>query len=638
MSAINEFHENDISKRLEERKRKLQLSSDNKNKSDEPILQAPTIEGILADGTIPVEFFQQSVELLVPAWGRVREGDMVHVFLNDNNTSFITTYIVDEPEEVDFPLKLQLPQRFLTFGKYKIQYMVEAASQYSSISFPLNVIVDRDAPAPSGPVSIADEYDNTITREDMISNGNKFPLLIPSYRLIEADDIVKLTWIGANSTAKRLPEYIITEEDVGKDFISIDVQETVIVDGGEGNAIIYYNLTDRAGNVSSRSPDHSISVIINPAAQFLTPARVPLAEQGPITDASTRAPVTALIPKYTNILPGDLITLRWRKGAITPSLTVPDPIPLNAYVLEFTIPREKIWETKSGKWELDYQVTRGRVVTTSDPNFIDVDLNIPGPEDPDKTTDVNENLSEVTVVGNGVKETNKLRPGDLRKGAIVTVPYYEKPTVDDTIRVYWGGRSSGEFIDYKVKADDINDNKTAFNIEVDAAIVDSTPENERWEVTYDLINATNDNLGLTTYVDAHLAGPGGPEGLVMPELLGRNGAGWLIEGAGVNPSTSVLIKAYENMSVGDIVTLHWIGNSKTNGKGEDIASTKFSTSVTIVNGTVNKSLQMVIPYAPYIMDIIYGSAKCYYSVEQLGYVFDSNIASVKLDLEGPAGS
>ncbi len=499
------------------------------------------------------------------------------------------------------------------------------------------MIVDRDAPNPSGPAFIADEYENTITREEIISQGNKFPLLIPSYTRIDAGDTIRITWIGGNSTASRLPGYIITEEDVNKDYISIDVPEQVIIDGGEGSAIIYYSLIDRAGNVSVRSPDHSISVIINPAAKFLTPARVPLAENGPITDAATRVPVTALIPKYTNILPGDVITLRWRNSPISPSLTVPNPLPLDAYVLEFVIPREKIWETKSGTWEVDYQVTRGKVVTTSDVNPVRVDLNIPGPEDPDKTTDVNENLAEATVVGNGVKETNKLLPGDLRKGAVVTVPYYETPVVDDTIRVYWGGRSSGEYIDYKVKKEDINESKAAFNIEIDANTVDSTPENTAWEVTYDLINATNDNLGQTTYVDVHLAGPGGPDGLLAPDLLGRNARGWFVEGDQVNPSTSVLINAYENMAEGDVVTLHWIGNSKTNGQGEDIDSTKFSTSTTITKANLNKSVVMVIPYAPYIQGVIYGSARCYYSIGQLGYVFDSEVSSVKIDLKGPAG-
>ncbi|MFU9137855.1 hypothetical protein [Erwinia tasmaniensis] len=637
MSAINDFHENDISKRLEERKRKLQSFKGLIRRPTVPVLEAPVIEGLLADGTVPVDLFNQGLELQVPAWRRMDEGDAVFVYLDDNDSTFIASYVMGDPDETDFPIKLRLSERYLTFGPYKIQYVVEAASGASSLSFPLNVIVDRDAPSPSGPAFIADEYENTITREDIISLGNKFPVFIPSYTRIDAGDTIRVIWIGGNSTAKRLPNYIVTKEDVNKDYITIDVPEQDIIDGGEGSAIIYYNLIDRAGNVSVRSPDYSISVIIHPAAKFLTQARVPLAENGPITDAATRTPVTALIPKYTNILPGDLITLRWRSTPILPSLLVPFPLPLDAYVLEFVIPREKIWETKSGTWEVDYQVTRGKIVTTSDVNPVIVDLNIPGPEDPDKTTDVNENLAEPIVVGNGVKETNKLRPGDLRRGAVVTVPYYETPVVDDTIRVYWGGRSSGVYIDFKVKIEDINASKAAFDIEIDSDIVDSTPENSAWEVTYDLINATNDNLGQTTYVDVHLAGPGGPDGLLAPDLLGRNARGWFIEGDLINPSTSVLINAYENMAEGDVVTLHWIGNSKTNGKGEDISSTKFSTTTTITKANLNKSLAMVIPYEPFIRDVVYGSARCYYSIGQLGYVFDSEVSSVKIDLEGPAG-
>ncbi len=112
MSAINEFHENDISKRLEERKRKLQSLEVKTGKPTVPVLTAPVIEGLLADGTVPVDLFNQGLELLVPAWRRMDEGDAIFVYLDDNDTTFIASYVMDDPDETDFPIKLKLSERF----------------------------------------------------------------------------------------------------------------------------------------------------------------------------------------------------------------------------------------------------------------------------------------------------------------------------------------------------------------------------------------------------------------------------------------------------------------------------------------------------------------------------------------------
>ncbi|MEG0278808.1 MAG: hypothetical protein RR510_06825 [Morganella sp. (in: enterobacteria)] len=153
-----------------------------------------------------------------------------------------------------------------------------------------------------------------------------------------------------------------------------------------------------------------------------------------------------------------------------------------------------------------------------------------------------------------------------------------------------------------------------------AGIVDVTPESPNWPVTYDLMNETNTNLGMTGYVNVHLVGAGGPDGLRPVDFLGKNSRGWLIEGELTNPLTSVLVRVYDNMFIGDNVTLHWVGNTKTNGEGNDITETEYTKSITVEQINLREGVKFVISHTPYIKGIGYGSAKAYYTVEQGGLI------------------
>ncbi len=626
-------------KRRAEKKRQFDENLKKVRSDLDATLTEPDIPGVFDDGLLPLELLDEKIIVQVSAWTKVRDNDSVRIIMDGQDTIFIGTTTISDADTQEFPVSVDVLSRVLTHGSHTIQYIIDAESGSQALSHPLDIIVDREAPTPAGSARLPDSYNDIIRREDLDQGDGLTPLIIPPYLRMAIGDIVTTYWTGATGMGAKPDDYIVTDDDVTNNSITIKVPKNVVENGGEGTATIYYYLQDRAGNKSIRAPDYSVAVILNPAPSNLTAPYIPLADT-PITDADTREPVKARIPKYTNILPGDVITLRWR-GTNVGMVTLPAPIPSEAYVTDIVIPRSTIWDSGSGTFEVDYVVTRGNVNLNSDKATVEVDLNIPGPVDPDKNTNENEALRPLTVLGNVSQKDNKLLPQDLRQGAVALIPWYGNndvtPKAGEIIRVYWGGRSSQTYVDYTVTEEDVTNKPENFVVELPAGIVDVTPESPNWPVTYDLMNETNTNLGMTGYVNVHLVGAGGPDGLRPVVFLGKNSRGWLIEGELTNPLTSVLVRVYDNMFIGDIVTLHWVGNTKTNGGGNDITETEYTESITVEQINLREGVKFVIAYSPYIKGIGYGSAKAYYTVEQGGLIFESERDRVKVDMEGPTG-
>lgn len=624
--------------RLAERKRRV---ADNLARTlpSEETLATPFVDNILADGSIPLYILDKPIKVNIPPWTNFKSDTIVNLYI-DNEVGFVSSLIVESSEQFNPVLEMEIPIRFFTSGSHQIFYVLDTPQGYTPRSYPLNVIVDKDAPQALLPATLPESYNNTITRENLDDSGGLIPLIIPGYFNMEVDDTVELYWLGYlgynNVVQPKMPVYTVTEQDVADNKITINVPETVITGGGDGYARIYYYLTDRTGNRSGRSPDYTVFVVLSPAADNLKAPYIPLAVDSVINDEDTREPVYARIPVYDNILPGDRITLYWQEVPISPQFIVPIPVPAGDYVVDIPVPRATIWDIGSGTWEVDYLVQRGPAVATSPALTVTVDLDIPGPPDPDLDTNENEQLLPLTIFGNGSHSENALLPVDLGKGATASVPWYETPKEGEIIRVYWGGRNSTSFVDYTVTAADVaQTDKSPFIIDLPAEIVDQAADSAEWEATYELRNATNINPGMVTRVTVRMQAPGGPDGLGEVDFLGKNTRGWLIEGASSNPSTSVFIAIYDNMKIGDIATLHWVGNTNTNGSGEDLEDTRYEAEIMVAAQQLVNGITFSVPHSPYIKGIGYGSASAYYTINQLGFSFDSKKAILKVDMEVP---
>lgn len=632
-----DFLDKNKQKRYNERERIAKERINLPDPSVEADLAKPAnIVGITEDGYIPVQLLNEALQIRILRWANVEGGEEIQLFLEHLNTEIVATIFVPEEDEEGFDfeyLETSIPQKFLGQGRKTILYKIISESGDEYPSEPASVIIDLIAPTPAGPASLPDNYDDTITAENIVDNPNGIPLNIPPYLTMEAGDIVKVSFIPQNGKALIESPYTITEEDVAEGKIIFSLSTTNIENTEDGSAQIFYNLQDRAGNVSARSADYYINIVTKPEPINLTQPEIPLAVDG-ITDQDAREPVIVRIPKYGNILPGDIVTVWWDKQKLSPAV-VPDPVPSDAYPLNIAVPREAIWKAGSGTLPVSYTVTRGKKQHESAEVEIDVDLNIPGPEDEDKGTNVNEQLAPLDIKGAVSDTLNQILPDDLNKGAVATVPAYTPRKEGEKIQIYWGASTTPD-VEYTVTAEDVsNTTLNAFTIDIPAGVVDTSPENPAFPVRYELANETNTNLAPTTYIGIRLVSPGGPDGLKDVEPQSLSSKGWITNKGNV-PFAKIFIQVYENMKVGDRVTLNWIGNNKKGALGEDMEETRYSHSVDVNQQSVYQGVYIDVPYDPYLKAIgRKASVKISYIVTQDGIDFSSNVSIFNVDSTGP---
>lgn len=635
MSVNSSFLEKKVAKRHKYSKKTEQILS------EEKLAKPPQVVGRLEDGLVPLEFVLNSLIIRIPVWSSLEGGEIVNVFLDDFYSEPVATVVIpDETGYLIFPYQINIPEIYFSHKRYLVLYQIVTESGDKYHSEPTVIIIDRIPPVPSGPISLPAEMNNTITNEVIDEYPAGVPFIIPKYLGMAAGDSVSVALLSANGGTYLVPRHFISKEDVANGIIVIKVNKSIIEKCEEGLVTTTYSLYDRAGNMSAQAPYFTVMLALQPEAILNEPPDIPLADPV-ITDDDAREPVIVRIPKYINMMQNDFITLYWGGQIVYPNAVVVMPLPDKHYFIEIAVPRATIWrawENNKKHAQVHFSVKRGNVIKLSPAKTVAIDLDTPGPIDPNKDTNQNESLLPMDVIGNRSGLTNRLRPEDVAQGAMAYVPAYLPRKAGEVISIYWGIAVSEGIASYTVTEEDVSDQrKTRFRIPIPSKVVDATPDSQAWPVRYELSNATNISISLSTLLDVQLTRPGGPDGLKEAEPLNLSKYGWMTEENGALPYATVHIDAYENMKMGDVITLHWVGYNAIEGVGQEIELTRYSKELQVQKDYLKQGVDVDIPFSPYIEGIGYGSVLIYYIVTQRGSSYASPETIVNVDLLGPDG-
>ena len=597
-------------------------------------LDALTIPKALADGTLPIEALDTDLEVqLTQAWDHLDVGDDVVVVLSSED---VVTFKVTDAA-MTFPHSLYIPKVKLVEGVHELHYRVTIGSGVTSESTDQPLIVDKTPPnhgAKGGPVNVPPEVedDKGVSADYLAANDDKLVAIVPAYALRAVGDVIEFTWTAYPSGHV----YSGIKTVTAPADLSFEIPGDEIRQGGEGTASLRYNLKDKAGNENNESDERIIGVFLTPLPGTLTAPRVLLAEDGLIDVGDTLLGVDLEVAFYDNALAGDRIIVHWGAKDL-PSETISDPSTAG-FPFVIRVRRSDIEEVGSGTFDVSYTLHRGASYTKDSPPLsVEVDISVIGPVDPDPDTPENEDLLAATIQGKGSLTDNVIQIGDLEKGGTASVPFYTGAAVDDIVTVYWGDDQT-EAAPAKTLVQADIDAAAPFEFDIDAAVIDPTPNNPAHKVFYRLTKASNPNanLSMTTLVDVRLVGPGGPGGLKEAEFLDTNDRGWLVEGLGTNPFTRVQIPAYENAKVGDTIDFRWVGTEGLDGQGAEMPDTEFKQDdIAVTDDIIANGLIVQVPYANILPIGGYNSANVTYIVTQDGADYVGAEAFVKVDMEGP---
>ncbi|GAB7531845.1 Ig-like domain-containing protein [Pseudomonas sp. 3A(2025)] len=270
-------------------------------------LDVPYIPAALENGILPIEFHNRPVAVTFRVW----EGSMVgYIYqLRWNGMEAGPKKTILDHEKPGDPLTLEIPVALLTEGNHEVSYLVKNPfSLITNYSEQTPLIIDRTPPGKPalGPILFPDVIKDGLTSEELERLGDVLQGTIASYSGMKANDAVRTYW---NDTPG--PIAIVSEDDMGLKRVMVDFIKPFLESVGDGEASVYYTITDLAGNVS---PD-SIPAPVTLKLSYTPPLPTPTVKeaQGNVLDpAHATAGATVRIEALAQLRAGDRVTVQWQ--------------------------------------------------------------------------------------------------------------------------------------------------------------------------------------------------------------------------------------------------------------------------------------------------------------------------------------
>ena len=308
--------------------------------------------------------------------------------------------------------------------------------------------IEVDRTAPGGGVLAQliftdDVIQDGVTPSKLDANGD-LPSRAAHWRELKLGDKLYPILIDTAGGVVEVDPITVDNDEQDRE-VSVPIPRAKLEEIGDGQIVFTFVLEDRAGNRSIRAPAVTLDVLLTAVPPNWAAPTIPLAKvpDNFLGEAAARTPIGVVIPANSNFQPDDRIVVHWGdQQAIEEAVSDPAADPLMTILLPYSL----VQTAGNGAHDVTYKVFRSGIgIGTSDPAVeVNVDLTVPGGEDPDPETPENDNLIAAKVVADsGAEDT--ISPEDLELDATVVIPYrgVDSEVVflsGDIVQVAWGGK------------------------------------------------------------------------------------------------------------------------------------------------------------------------------------------------------
>ncbi|WP_053135132.1 hypothetical protein [Pseudomonas sp. MIACH] len=420
------------------------------------VLDAPEFDTLNANGLISYDNSRKPLPITidVSGLGLNPAEDFVDVHMRGRGVTgwgarlYRITFNRPGDPSPDDPIVRDLPVSRLTPGEHEVGYIVWEGESTPTESDPALLEVDHEPPygreyplAPVLPDFVISAGE--INQQVIDANPDGLVCTYPDYpaKGRKPDDSIAV-YFGRYSSSQLYAEPIDTFPVTDALSFTLEWDQLDFSKGGDYYLFCVY--TDLAENSSRDStPAHvSVKVVADPVPLAAEVDLAPQPADGLIdlTDAQNPDGVHAIIRKYDNDLPTDVIELQYgSQPAMRFDVSLYLPFPLLLPIPTEAIFNEYAGSTGEQPTVINYVVDRNGAETNAPEASFLVDLSAPGP-DPSEEEE-NDLLNLVTVVGvTDPDEENVLLPGDFGEDATLTIVLWDVPLPAPgiTITPYWG--------------------------------------------------------------------------------------------------------------------------------------------------------------------------------------------------------
>ena len=408
----------------------------------------PNDEGI-EENLLPVEALTRPLEVVIatiwPGSGNpvdVGAKERIEFYLNNATVPFHFEELTIPFPAGTFPYKANLPyQNFQSPGVHELYYKVTNSSDITETSVRTTFTVDTQAP-PSGNHPQALQVPVTIIDKAYLDQNGGVECTVRDYSDKRPGDRV-YGYVRANGED---PEGPFDAEDIfpvgGTGQLKLIFPAAAFERYPDGNVHLRFYLVDRAGNEGLFSLDTTVELLLTAPPANLEAPVVPLAiaPDNLIDREDVQFPggVTVQVKEYSPRSNGrDLVYVYWASHVVDVfPVTAATTFPLIARV-DFSVLANPDFGPRQD--DVTYRITRGSRDYPSPARTIDVDLSLPGPENPDPGPE-NPNLVVPDLFGGGTSpELNKIRVEDKGLAADVVVKVPDNPADGDVIQLVYNG-------------------------------------------------------------------------------------------------------------------------------------------------------------------------------------------------------
>lgn len=549
--------------------------------------------------TLPLSLQDQPLEVVIDTVWPVNEASVAMTtlveYLWQNVVVYTDTITGPYDPNVVFPFVRYLPAHILTTGGIRqLRYRVSALLITTTLSFPTLVNVDKTKPNNNNPlpplIFDPDVIAGGVSDDYLVLHGGVVAEVV-HWPDIHIEDRVEFFW-GPVANVNLAGTLEIDATHTAGGAITYLIDEAFIRARGPGPQFVSYQLTDRAGNITSFSTAVELQVNLITLPDVTRPD-VPLSEIDGLIDLDdVRTGVFISIPEIIGALPGDEILLFWNIH----------PLPL------ITVGAVQTWPmTSQVQWPIlaaggfagrypvrvRYIFRRGTATKNSPDNFFEADFSVAGPN-PTGPGPIH-NLLSLPVVKGAMGDdvvTQSDAPGPVR----VEVLLYANPVPGHRLELYWG--SDAAFADdYEIQPGDAGGTTAVF-----------------WVPWVLILGGASGQVPVYYWTDNHVNRQRSPaksvrveldtlKGLVAPTLLNNSPRDYIACDTKPEPWTGVFIGIpwdATHFEVDDTVRLYWSSYPTTNGRGDPFPGTsvEFDLTLTDAHRIIGHAEVQISPFNP----------------------------------------
>jgi len=332
----------------------------------------PDIEGGESN-LLPVRATRRPLPYTVPMWKISDPGEdrpELLVVQWDGQTIEEKTWTTPvRPED----LELQVPVEKLGEGRHTLEYAVTLGNDETDDSEVLSLFVDKTAPVLGGQrgrleiVEDAQEVERDgLTARYLERHEDRLRTLVPAYDNPGPGDIITWYWGEKPDDSEQIDSLTLTKDDYLLP-IHIDFQGEMIRQAKDGLRYAYYDIEDRAGNLSNLARSLELDVKAQPIPRQFDWVEIDQAE-GTGAELSLLLndyvdPLLVEVPSSAQLFPDEVVTVIWGEPADYGFFTTSEAYPGTERYFE--IPMKHVLAYSKRSLVVRYEVSDGHDVFPS---------------------------------------------------------------------------------------------------------------------------------------------------------------------------------------------------------------------------------------------------------------------------------